>query len=150
MQVPIPPESTNPTSSNTWMLSIPAGHKDHNHEMHPDPFSFVQHHKRDPDRSSALMHGAGLRKSGMPFFVIQITTYSLSYILIGTTYRQALATMKVHGYSLEQKQYYNLIRNKSKPSDEEKIEIAMAHLDLQGFHASFAERYMVENNVRQR
>lgn len=58
--------------------------------------------------------------------------------------------MKVHGYSPERKQYYNLIRHKSKPSDEEKIEIAMTHLDLQGFHVRFAERYMVENNVRQR
>lgn len=67
--------------------------------------------------------------------------------MIETTYRQALATMKVHGYFLDQKLYYNLIWNKSKPSDEEKIEIVIAHLNFQGFHVRFAKQYMVENNI---
>ncbi len=38
-----------------------------NHEMGPDPFQFVEHRNRDPDRDSAILQATGLRAAGIKF-----------------------------------------------------------------------------------
>ena len=40
---------------------------EHNHEMSPDTFQFVEHRNRDPDRDSAILQTTGLRAAGIKF-----------------------------------------------------------------------------------
>ena len=117
------------TKEETWRLVIT--HSEHNHLMATDPFSFVQHHSRDPDRAEALDFAKSLRNSS-------------------TKYGQATRTLQIKGLRLSKNDYYNLARSEESHSPEEELQFASSTLKAEGFHVRCMEKYLVENNLPKR
>ncbi len=57
-------------------------------------------------------------------------------------------TFKVHGYTIERKNFCILVWSPSHATKEIKVEIALAHLSIQWFHIRYSQKYVVENNIR--
>ncbi len=55
----------------------------------------------------------------------------------------------MHGYTVERKDFYNLVRSPSHTTKENKVEIALVYLSMEGFHVRYSEKYVVENDIRQ-
>lgn len=117
------------SKEDTWRLVIT--NDVHNHPMAIDPFSFKEHHSRDPDRAQALDHASSLRNSS-------------------TTYGQATRVLRIRGLRLSKNDYYNLVRSEGSHSPEEELQFALSTLETEGFHVRCMEKYLVENDTRQR
>lgn len=113
------------TKEETWRLVLT--NSEHNHPMTVDPYSFVQHHSRDPDRAKALDVAKSLRSSS-------------------TKYGQATRTLQIRGLRLSKNDYYNLARSEGSHSLKEELQFALGTLKTEGFHARCMEKYLVENN----
>lgn len=96
-----------------------------------DPFSFKEHHSRDPNRADALDHAISLRT-------------------LSTTYGQAIRTLRVNGYHIERNDYYNLVRIQGKHFKEQELQFALGTLKEEKFHVRCMEKYLVEDNIPQR
>ena len=99
--------------------------------MANDPFSFKEHHNRDPDRAETLDHAKGLRDSC-------------------TKYTQASRTLRVRGLRLSKNDYYNLVRSEGSHTPAEEMDYTLGCLKERGFHVRCLEKYIIENNIRQR
>lgn len=117
------------TKKETWRLVIT--NSTHNHSMAINPFSFKEHHSRDPDRAKALDHASILRNSSTP-------------------YGQAIRTLHIRGLRLSKNDYYNLVRSEGSHSPEEELQFALGTLKSEGFHVRCMEKYLMENNLQQR
>ena len=103
---------------------------EHNHKMSPDPFLFVEHRNRDPDRDSAISQAIGLRTAGIK-------------------YKQAQRVLLTRNIRLPAKDCWNLIRS-SKLSKEEQVQVTLDTLEAKGFHVRCHKKYHVEENIRQK
>ena len=112
-----------------WRLIIQ--NPEHNHAMANDPFSFREHHSRDPDRAFALDQAKSLRDAS-------------------TKYGQASRVLGISGLRLSRDDYYNLTRSAGRHTPEQELDFALGSLEREGFHMRTLEKYMVENNAPQR
>ena len=115
--------------SDTWRLLIT--NPEHNHEMAVDPFTFKEHLEKDPDRANALEIGKTLCDSA-------------------TSYGQASRALRIHGLRLSRSAFYNLARSAGAHTPEQELKLALGILKDEGFHVRCSEKYIVENNIRQR
>ena len=89
------------------------------------------HKSKDICRDEAIQIGQGLRASSIK-------------------YRQAKRTMQTQGLKITTKEYYNLIRSTGRKTPQERLTLALKTLEMEGFHIRCFEKYIVEENIRQR
>lgn len=104
---------------------------EHSHAMCSDPFVFIQHRERDPDRSAAEASA-----------LVMWTSH--------TKYGQAKRTLREHGLSIKRKDHNNLQRTVEKITPETELYRVVAALEHKGFHVRFNEKYLVEGNEKSR
>ncbi len=112
-----------------WRINIIDG--THNHEMLNDPFQFKEHYCRDPDRDDAKEEARDLRAAALPFC-------------------DARRVMRTKGLRLSSQEYYNFRDRGRKRTAQEELLYALRTLETKGFKVRIKEKYVVDNNIRQK
>ncbi|KAL2043431.1 hypothetical protein N7G274_003737 [Stereocaulon virgatum] len=97
--------------------------------MLDDPFQFLEHRSRDPDRAAACAAAVALRATHQP-------------------YSAARRIMSIQGLRLSPKEYYNLVGYNKARTPEQEVQFALKTLETRGFHVRIKEKYLVEDNTR--
>ena len=110
---------------NDWAIGYT--HREHNHPMNPDPFSYIIH------RSCRCGHDKAVELARGPwgeFF-----------------YKKVKAILQNHDLNIERKEYYNLIRREAtkKLSSQEQLRLLLACFDQKDFRVCFHEVYTLND-----
>lgn len=110
---------------NSWAIGYT--HREHNHAMNPDPFSYNTHRSRRVGYDKAVELAKGLRGE--------------------VSYRKAKAILKNHDLKMERKEFYNLTRKETakKLNAQEELRLLLACLDEEDFRVRFHEVYTLND-----
>ena len=110
---------------NNWVIGYT--HREHNHPMNPDPFSYIIHQSRRCGHDKTVELARGLRRE--------------------VSYKKAKATLQNHDLNIERKEYYNLTRREAtkKLNSQVQLRLLLACLDQEDFRVRFHEVYTLNN-----
>lgn len=110
---------------NNWAIGYT--HREHNHPMNPDPFSYIIHRSRRCGHDKAVELARGLRGE--------------------VSYKKAKAILQNHDLNIERKEYYNLTRREAtkKLNSQEQLRLLLACLDQEDFRVRFHEVYTLND-----
>lgn len=114
-----------PKKINSW--AIGCTHREYNHPMNPDPFSYIIHRNRQPGHDKAVQLARGLRGE--------------------VSYKKAKAILQNHDLNIERKEYYNLTRREVRKifNAQEQLRLLLACLDQENFSVRFHEVYTLND-----
>lgn len=106
---------------NHWAIGY--GHREHNHPMNPDPFSYFVHRTQRMGHDKALELAKG-RRGEVP-------------------YNKATHILKNHDLKIEQNQFYNITRAKATPNlkPDDELTRLLATLDREDFQVHVNDVY---------
>ena len=110
---------------NNWAIGYT--HREHNHSMNPDPFSYIIHRSRRCGHDKAVELARGLRGE--------------------VSYNKAKAIFQNHDLNIERKEYYNLTRREAtkKLNSQEQFRLLLTCLDQEDFRVRFHEVYTLND-----
>ena len=102
-------------------------HREHNHAMNPDPFSYNIHRSQRVGFNKAVELAKGLRGE--------------------VSYKKAKAILKNHDLKMERKEFYNLTRKETtkKLNTQEELCLLLACLDEEDFRVRFHKVYTLND-----
>lgn len=98
-------------------------HREHNHPMNPDPFSYIVHRLRRVGQGKAIELVRGLQGE--------------------VSYKKATRILKNHDLHIERREFYNLTRteNLKKLKPDEGLTLLLSILDSEDFRVRVQEKY---------